>query len=141
MTLADVKGTVPLSAGSFSILTDAGKIVHPKVTVKGGGALPATLHSGQHINLDVAAGVTEGSGSIRWAPLGQASPGRLDLSGWSSTEGLRAPRWAPSPQIPSLPGGASKSSAGITATIPVRVDRQVGAVVVRADLIEGDRLG
>jgi hypothetical protein len=71
VTLANVRGTVPLSAAAFSILTDAGKIVHPKVTVRGGGALPAALHSGQRINLDVTGGVTDPSGSIRWAPLGK----------------------------------------------------------------------
>lgn len=71
VTLADVRGTVPLSAAAFSILTDAGKIVHPKVTVRAGGALPATLHSGERINLDVTGGVNEPSGSIRWAPLGK----------------------------------------------------------------------
>lgn len=71
VTLADVKGTVPLAAGAFSILTDAGQIVHPKVVVKGGGPMPAALHAGEHINLDVTGGVTEGSGSIRWAPLGK----------------------------------------------------------------------
>ncbi len=71
VTLADVRGTVPLSTAAFSVLTDAGTIVHPKVAVRGGGALPATLHSGQRINLDVTANVTEGSGSIRWAPLGK----------------------------------------------------------------------
>jgi hypothetical protein len=64
-------GMVPLSAEAFSILTDAGTIVHPQVAVRDGGALPAMLRSGQHINLDVTGGVTEGSGSIRWAPLGK----------------------------------------------------------------------
>ena len=71
VTVAAVRGSVPLTAGAFSILTDSGQIVHPKVTVRGGGALPASLHTGQHINLDVTGGVVEGSGSIRWAPLGE----------------------------------------------------------------------
>jgi hypothetical protein len=71
VTLADVRGTVPLSPTAFSILTDDGTIVHPEVAVRGGGALPAALHSGQRINLDVTGNVTEGSGSIRWAPLGK----------------------------------------------------------------------
>jgi hypothetical protein len=70
VTLADVSGDVPLSAGAFSILTDSGRIVHPRVTVRGGGRLPSMLHAGQHLNLEVTGGVTEGSGSIRWAPLG-----------------------------------------------------------------------
>ncbi|MDE3134185.1 MAG: hypothetical protein KGL15_08980, partial [Acidobacteriota bacterium] len=70
VTLAHVRGSVPLSAGAFSILTDLGVIEHPKVTVKGGGALPPALHSGQHLALAVTAQVSEGAGSVRWAPLG-----------------------------------------------------------------------
>ena len=71
VTVIDSTGTVRVSAGAFTILTDAGQIVHPKVAVQGGARLPLTLHPGQHINLAVQGGVAEGSGSIRWAPLGQ----------------------------------------------------------------------
>jgi hypothetical protein len=77
VTLIGTHGTVPISAGAFTILTDAGRIVHPKVTLAGGGRLPAALHAGQHVNLNVRGGVDEGSGSIRWAPLG-----RKVLVGW-----------------------------------------------------------
>lgn len=70
VTVIDAQGTVPVAASAFTVLTDAGVIVHPKVTLVGGGPLPAALHPGQHINLAVKGGVTEGSGSIRWAPLG-----------------------------------------------------------------------
>jgi hypothetical protein len=70
VSVTNVKGTVPLSAGAFSILTNSGQIIHTKVSVKGGGALPATIHAGQNINLKVTGGVYEGSGSIRWAPAG-----------------------------------------------------------------------
>lgn len=77
VTVIDAGGTIPVSAGAFTILTDAGKIVRTKVAVMGGGRLPMTLHPGQHINLAVQGGVVEGSGSIRWAPLG-----RKVLVGW-----------------------------------------------------------
>ncbi len=70
VTLAAVRGSVPLSASAFTVLTNAGRIVHPKVTVMGGGALPADLRSGQHLNLKLTAPVLEGAGSIRWAPSG-----------------------------------------------------------------------
>ena len=40
------------------------------MTLVGGGRLPSALHAGQHVNLDVRGPVAEGSGSIRWAPLG-----------------------------------------------------------------------
>jgi|SRR5579875_292637 len=77
VTVIDAKGTIPVAAGAFTILTDTGRIVHPKVTLAGGGRLPAELHPGQHVNLDVRGDVSEGSGSIRWAPLG-----RRVLVGW-----------------------------------------------------------
>jgi hypothetical protein len=77
VTVIDAKGTVPVVASAFTILTDAGVIVHPKVTLVGGGPLPAALHPGQHVNVVVSGAVTEGSGSIRWAPLG-----RKVLVGW-----------------------------------------------------------
>jgi hypothetical protein len=77
VTLIGAAGIVPVTAGSFTILTDAGKIVHPKVTVVGGGRMPSVLPAGQHVNLEVRAPVNEGSGSIRWAPLG-----RKVLVGW-----------------------------------------------------------
>jgi hypothetical protein len=70
VTVIDAKGTIPITAGSFTVLTDSGKIEHAKVTLMGGGSIPAALHAGQHVNLDVRAPVVEGSGSIRWAPLG-----------------------------------------------------------------------
>lgn len=70
VTLAAVRGRIPVAARAFSILTDSGEIVHPRVTVRGAARLPAALHSGQHLTLMVRAGVSDGSGSIRWAPLG-----------------------------------------------------------------------
>ncbi len=77
VTLASVRGSVPVSASAFTLLTDAGQILHPKVTDMGGGAVPAELQPGQHLNLKLTTSVPEGSGSIRWAPLG-----RRVLVGW-----------------------------------------------------------
>jgi hypothetical protein len=77
VSVDNVSGTVPLSTRAFSILTNSGQIVHPVVSVKGGGRLPPVLHAGQRINLKVTGGVYEGVGSIRWAPLG-----RSVLVGW-----------------------------------------------------------
>ena len=77
VTLASVKGRVPISAAAFTVLTDGGQILHPKVAAMGGGAVPAELQPGQHVNLKVTTSVPEGSGSIRWAPLG-----RRVLVGW-----------------------------------------------------------
>lgn len=77
VTLASVTGSVPVSAAAFTVLTDGGQILHPKVAAMGAGAVPAELHPGQHLNLKVTTSVPEGSGSIRWAPLG-----RRVLVGW-----------------------------------------------------------
>ncbi len=77
VTLAAVKGRVPVSAAAFTVLTDGGQILHPKVVAMGGGAVPAELHPGQHVNLKVTTSVSDGTGSIRWAPLG-----RRVLVGW-----------------------------------------------------------
>jgi hypothetical protein len=69
-TVAAPKGVVPLKASAFSILTAAGQIVHPAVTLLGGGALPATVSAGKPLNLTLKAQLPEGEGSLRWAPVG-----------------------------------------------------------------------
>ncbi len=69
-TIAQPKGTVPLKASDFSILTSAGQILHPAVTLAGGGALPATVQAGKPLNLTLKAKLPEGEGSLRWAPGG-----------------------------------------------------------------------
>jgi hypothetical protein len=69
-TIAEPRGTVPLRAADFSILTSVGQIVHPAVTVQGGGALPATAPAGKTLNLVVRAKLPEGEGALRWAPGG-----------------------------------------------------------------------
>jgi hypothetical protein len=70
LTLAQPAGTVPLRASEFSILTSAGQIVHPAVTLSGGGALPATVQTGKPLNLTLKAKLPEGEGALRWAPEG-----------------------------------------------------------------------
>jgi hypothetical protein len=76
-TVAAPKGVVPLKAGAFSILTAQGQIVHPAVTLAGGGALPATIKAGKPVNLTLKASLPEGEGSLRWAP-----DGNRVLVGW-----------------------------------------------------------
>jgi hypothetical protein len=76
-TVAAPKGVVPLKASAFSILTATGQIVHPAVTLRGGGALPATVTAGKPLNLTLKAKLPEGEGSLRWAP-----DGNRVLVGW-----------------------------------------------------------
>jgi hypothetical protein len=70
VTVIARRGTVPLQASAFSILTAAGQILRPEVTGPAGAPLPATLRSGQHLNLTLRASLREGDGSLRWAPTG-----------------------------------------------------------------------
>jgi len=70
VTFADVKGSIPISARAFDVLTDDGQIIPATVSVDGGGTVPAALRAGQHIMLTVKTKTLEGQGSIRWAPNG-----------------------------------------------------------------------
>jgi hypothetical protein len=69
-TVAAPKGVIPLKASDFSILTAAGQIVHPALTLSGGGALPATVQAGKSLNLTLKTSLPEGEGALRWAPDG-----------------------------------------------------------------------
>jgi hypothetical protein len=71
VTLAQPKGAIPLRAADFSILTSAGQIVHPAVTLSGGGALPARVHAGKPLSLTLNAKLPEGEGALRWGPGGK----------------------------------------------------------------------
>jgi hypothetical protein len=76
-TVAAPKGVIPLKASAFSILTATGQIVRPAVTLRGGGALPASVKAGTPLNLTLKAKLPEGEGSLRWAP-----DGNRVLVGW-----------------------------------------------------------
>jgi hypothetical protein len=71
VTLAQPQGAIPLRAADFSILTSAGEIVHPAVTLSGGGALPATAQAGKPLSLTLNAKLPEGEGALRWGPGGR----------------------------------------------------------------------
>jgi hypothetical protein len=77
VTVIARRGTVPLWAAAFSILSAAGQLLHPAISGPGGKPAPATLRAGQHLNLTVNAKLTEGDGSLRWAPAGAQV-----VSGW-----------------------------------------------------------
>lgn len=71
VTFASVKGDIALAPRDFNVLDGSGTILQTKVSIKGGGKLPAVLHSGQTVTLDVRGKAIEGQGSIRWAPGGK----------------------------------------------------------------------
>lgn len=71
VTLADVKGTVPLSASQFSVQDQAYRVVPATATLKGGGKLPASVHTGQNVTLVVRTKTLEGQGALAWTPAGK----------------------------------------------------------------------
>jgi hypothetical protein len=70
VTFADVKGSIPIAARAFDVLTDGGQVVTASVSVSGGGKVPAVVRTGQHIELLVKTETLEGQGGFRWAPEG-----------------------------------------------------------------------
>jgi hypothetical protein len=68
VTFAAVKGTIPVSAADFSVLTDTGEIVRARLKMKGGTPVPAMVRAGQPVTIEVVTRTVEGQGSIRWAP-------------------------------------------------------------------------
>ena len=71
VTFAQVKGSIPIAARAFDVLTGAGQIVTATISVSGGGKVPAFLRAGQRIELLVKTKTVEGQGGFRWAPEGQ----------------------------------------------------------------------
>ncbi len=71
VTLKAVKGTIPLSPGSFSVQDAAYQHVPASFTLKGGGKAPAAVHTGQSVTLAVHSKTLEGQGAIAWSPAGK----------------------------------------------------------------------
>jgi hypothetical protein len=68
VTLAAVKGTIPISSAAFSVENQAYQTVKASVTLKNGGKAPAAVHAGQSLTLAVHTTTLEGQGAIAWAP-------------------------------------------------------------------------
>jgi hypothetical protein len=77
VTLAGVKGTIPLSAGAFSIFNQDHQLVGATLVAKGGGPVPSKVKAGQTVTVIVRTETLEGQGALQWAPLG-----KKDLVGW-----------------------------------------------------------
>lgn len=63
-------GTVRIDPQAFTLQTEDGAPHRAEVSSLGGGAAPAVLRQGQHVNLAVRATMVPGNGAVRWAPLG-----------------------------------------------------------------------
>ena len=70
VTLANLKGRIPLSRGAFSVENSAFRHVGATASRKGGGQLPASLEAGQTVTLVVHSHTLEGQGAIAWTPVG-----------------------------------------------------------------------
>jgi hypothetical protein len=62
-----VKGTIPISAATFSVENQAYK----SVTLRNGAKAPSVVHAGQVVNLAVHSTTLEGQGAIAWCPSGK----------------------------------------------------------------------
>jgi hypothetical protein len=71
VTFARVNGTIPLSAHDFSVVTQEHQVEAARVSVRGGGTVPASLRTGQTITLLVHTETLEGQGAIGWTPQGK----------------------------------------------------------------------
>jgi hypothetical protein len=77
VTLAGVKGTVPLSAGAFSVFNIEHQLVGATLAAEGGGPVPSEVKAGQTVTVVVHTQTLEGEGALQWAPVG-----KKDLVGW-----------------------------------------------------------
>ena len=73
VTLADVKGTIPISSNAFLVENQAYQRVGATINLKGGGAAPTSVHTGQNVTLEVHSKTLEGQGAIAWSPLGETA--------------------------------------------------------------------
>lgn len=72
VTLTAASGAVPLSPTAFTITDELGHLHHPRVTLRGGGTLPARVPPGRTVSLTVRDVLPTGNGRLRWAPQGTA---------------------------------------------------------------------
>ena len=82
LTLTRTHGTLPLAPDDFTILDQLGNNIVPKIRVKGGGALPKQLDTGQCLTLIMSTIIAAGDGSIVYNPTGIAKSGHKPLVGW-----------------------------------------------------------
>lgn len=69
-TLAGVSGTLPLSPAAFTIRDELGQLHHPRITIQGGGPVPAAATKGSTVTLTITAVLPTGNGQLQWSPQG-----------------------------------------------------------------------
>jgi hypothetical protein len=68
VTFRAASGSVPLRAGSFTILDEQSHVHRPTVTLAGGGAVPLHVAPGTVVRLRIHDILPTGGGELRWAP-------------------------------------------------------------------------
>jgi hypothetical protein len=70
VTFASVHGSIPISSGAFSFLSEHGRTHRARLTLRGGGPAPKRVVSGHPVTLTLSAVLPTGNGQLRWTPLG-----------------------------------------------------------------------
>lgn len=69
VTYTNVQGTVPVAASGYKAMMPDSNYLPTKIRVKGGGKVPATLHPGQSLTLELHFKLLpQGEGALAWAP-------------------------------------------------------------------------
>jgi len=70
ITLAAVRGSIPLASRDFTFLGEHGARNGARVTLRNGGRLPRRIVAGRPVTLKVSAVLPVGNGQLRWTPSG-----------------------------------------------------------------------
>jgi hypothetical protein len=70
VTFASVHGRLPISNGTFAITDEQGQTFAPRMTVLGGGKVPAAVPRGRPFTLVLHARTSIGDGKVRYKPAG-----------------------------------------------------------------------
>jgi hypothetical protein len=74
ITFASASGAVPLRRAAFTILDEQGRLHHPRVTLRGGGPVPARVKPHQTVSLIITDVLPTGNGQLRWSPANATRP-------------------------------------------------------------------
>jgi hypothetical protein len=69
VSISHVEGTLPISLADFDSIDDVQTVFKPGLA-SGQRALPASLHTGQHLSFSIRSVMPIGEGLLRWAPDG-----------------------------------------------------------------------
>jgi hypothetical protein len=73
VTLANASGTISLRQQDFTTVDEFGDLHSLRVTLQGGGRMPASIRPGQTVTLALTAVLPTGNGTLRWSP-GSSKP-------------------------------------------------------------------